>query len=751
MRLNQTIAGLTTVCVLAASLSWGALPAAALQRRKAVRVAPPAAAPPRPAGTDEGAKPAPMAAAFNSGRLPEAVRLPPGGDDERARALAQMVSARDGNSTAALYAALLAAGFGVRDADGSVVRTVEPGQGLAFEAWEVAAMAKMYGERRAVTLGELGSALSHAAPEMKAAPVSKFIASALRRHAREGGNPGLRFWARFVVELGRAGGRPDDLLAAREPEQVELDPVQAALILRRLFGDLYALGQKGGRSAARPPGGASPATRGPGDSGALFVRASYTPAAAPGAPPQQKGAAPPCKLEGDAGTVLDGMATVITTGFGELLGYLEEHAGGMLGKRAEWYAKFANVANILLAYAKLVATYAMLETKIQVQQPLPLVRTKSRVPGEKRQLTARVSMNVGNWQALNCVRTLLNVAAGLDFNLPNDGPVGGARVTWKLAPRLKDWSEASTREVQIVGFTGGRHIQDAGIGLIGTQPDRGISYAHETKTDDKGLSHVTLEGSPRRKPIMFESKAVPVMDEATVRTVVTLKAGDLKGDLVDLFGQATGGPLTLPAELFYRTSWASTAEATIPVKDWEECAGGWIGEVSYERVRDISRGDYVDRDEFNLTARVDEPGVMGYPGGITMLDVEARGRFKFGRETFRRGFCNGDYAKATVNLSGDTPLKVWLRIQGDEYQFSLRSPPIEAVEEREWAATNCPAAKVHQRQEFRRATARYGIQQAYHHYKGKIDPDNAGLITGSETEQIGDAVITVKWRLRRCA
>lgn len=89
-----------------------------------------------------------LAAAFNSGRLPEPSRKPSGTPDQVAAALAKSVAAGDDQSIPALLTALMTAGFGIRDSDGAVTQTVEPGQGLIFEAWEIASMAKMYGERR---------------------------------------------------------------------------------------------------------------------------------------------------------------------------------------------------------------------------------------------------------------------------------------------------------------------------------------------------------------------------------------------------------------------------------------------------------------------------------------------------------------------------------------------------------------------------------------------------------------------------
>ena len=64
-----------------------------------------------------------MAKAFSEGKLPEPARLPRGDVDQQAAALAKAVALRDESSTAALYAAVLAAGYGVRDTDGSIIQT----------------------------------------------------------------------------------------------------------------------------------------------------------------------------------------------------------------------------------------------------------------------------------------------------------------------------------------------------------------------------------------------------------------------------------------------------------------------------------------------------------------------------------------------------------------------------------------------------------------------------------------------------
>jgi len=86
-----------------------------------------------------------MAKAFDDGKLPEPMRLPPGNIDEQAATLAKAVLKGDEKSVPALYAAVLAAGYGIRDADGSVLETTDHGQGMVFRDWEIAAIAKLIG------------------------------------------------------------------------------------------------------------------------------------------------------------------------------------------------------------------------------------------------------------------------------------------------------------------------------------------------------------------------------------------------------------------------------------------------------------------------------------------------------------------------------------------------------------------------------------------------------------------------------
>src|SRR4051812_20282454 len=122
--------------------------------------------------------------AFRSGKLPEPMRLPQGNVDQQAAALAKAVTTSDDSSTAALYAAILASGYGVRDADGSVMQTTDNGQGLVLQSWEVAAAAKLYGEDYGVTLRHLSDTFTRTVPELKDVPLANGLLDGIRAGAK---------------------------------------------------------------------------------------------------------------------------------------------------------------------------------------------------------------------------------------------------------------------------------------------------------------------------------------------------------------------------------------------------------------------------------------------------------------------------------------------------------------------------------------------------------------------------------------
>jgi hypothetical protein len=608
------------VVVCLSVLSAGFSPLAAQTRRAAnIKKAPTQPAPTAPKTTSPASaennflasdSKTALSAAWTSGELPPPMALPGGNPDEIAATLARKVAAKSEESIPALLTALQLSGFFITDKNGQVSHapTDGKGQGLAINGWEAASVAKMFGEGKTTTLKDLGERLK-AIPYFRQRDVSPMLADAVRVNAENSRNPYLRMWARFIVELGKNSARKSDLTAsAAKPEEIEIDAIQHLLLMRRLYGDLWSRTQLW-KARIGTVGVQSPKSEVQSKKEVQFIGASYKSEEVSsreagvnpkfpdfglrtldfglntiGTPEEQKKI--PCRMDGNAPTVMDAGATISGEAYGKILELLEELYEDLPAEKAiQKFAMFQAAANIILAYAKFIQTYAALETKIVMEGAPPLIRTRNAKPGDRKPLRAEVRINIGNWQMYNCIRMVMNVTVGIDFSTLNDGPLGDVGVTWKLSEggasdRYSNSMGINKNGEQIVGITqdGIKRIQDAGVGV------RQIGDANYTKTDDKGIARVILEGTPQRNHKM--GRAFEVAKQARVYTLIRMKAGEIKGDMVDAIGQALGGvagTLTLPAELIYRTDWASTAALIVPVTDWEECERGWSGSISITR------------------------------------------------------------------------------------------------------------------------------------------------------------------------
>ena len=529
-----------------------------------------------------------MAEAFRSGKLPEPLPQPTGTPEQAAAELAKRVLAEDGQSTAALLTAVQMSGFSVRGDDGSLpYESVKPGQGIMIDAWEVAAVSKVFADGLQIKLTDLSNAFASTMPSLKNAPVDKLLLDGLRA-AANGNQPAKRFWADFIAELGRQSRQHFDLLAPYlDTGKVDLDAIQLSLILRRLAVDFMI--QEGsnnqkGQWAPVPQRDWTPA---------LWERASYEvddgtqpyvrdavwhPERGPRLVLVQEGGGSnlPCTLTEFASTLMDGYAYVSGKTFDALLEQVEKEG-------AEKYGKATSKANAVLALIKLIAYYACLETDVTMNGEPPLVRTQDIYrPGERRTLTGTVRENTKNWQAVNCTRIALN-GANLDISLPNDGPVAGVKTEWMLAK--------GGTSVSGTGITWGfvEFVSPQGTPLIQSAMVP-ISNPASPKTDEEGHTTIDLEGMKQREQL---SNPVPVMKQAQVNFSVAAKAVSIGQDAIDALGNGVGfnkgltaGPLTIGigglVETLLRSNIHLSKTLTIPVKDWVSCHGGWGGTIGYQ-------------------------------------------------------------------------------------------------------------------------------------------------------------------------
>lgn len=601
-----------------------------------------------------------LSEAWNSGQLPAPLAVRSTDGDVAIGELAAKIKAGNSESTPALLTALQQAGFFVTNKDGSVLLAPDDGkgQGLVINGWEVASVIKMYGTKKTVSVTELDATLKTIA-NFREINAASMMMNGVRANAENRENKYLRAWARLIIELGGSEESAAGLAAeGNSAGEERINAIQHLLLFRRLYGDISAVAQRFRMRAAMPGIGENiESVRRPRFYGAMEHSIDAEPVAVPDE------AAVPCKMDGNAPTIMDASATIIGTGYGELMGYLTDaFEGTPTGTMLEKVGMAQAVANVILVYAKFIQTYAALEVKISLQGDPPLVRTKNAAAGERKNLKADVRMNIGNWQMYNCIRTAMNLTAGIDFATLNDGPIGDIGVTWSLAQGSAKDTYSNRDGInqsgeQIVGFTqGGPRFQDAGTkagpGGNGIQ----VGNARYTKTDGNGVAQIMLEGSPQKNH--KSSRSRPVMKNAIVYTTIRMKAGEIKGDMVDVMGQAIGGVaglISMPAELLYRVSWFAAGELNVPVKDWEDCDGGWTGSitaVTRYRKEEPSRSsgnltEAIQHKEWNEKWTINLTGDQDRSGGF-VNGYFAKGMAEFSQTNYARNF----YAQSMCSDKG---------------------------------------------------------------------------------------------------
>lgn len=468
--------------------------------------------------------------------------------DRSAANLAKRINGAEENALPSLLTALQKAGFYVLDKKGAIQRHPESGKGQGLGIFEFEANGSLKLDKRGVkiSLVKMCESLVKDTPQITAESLAGALLSDIRKHSENTTNADLRFWGRLLIELGKSASPSFDLMTA-QPKDVTLSVLQATLLTRRLQGDLYTLKSRVGRFDNR---------RHRAESQSIFVKAVWTPDEYEFEPFLK---ASPCNLTGEQALILDAAAVGLTTGQGAVMELISRTipAVGSI-------ASAVGILNIVTAWGKLLASVTALKGEMTVEQPLPLKRTKNSVPGEKRLLTVRVWSEVGDWEVLNCVRPALNIATGLDFNLPTDGPLGDVLVEWEFAGENAT-NKASKKFVFFEPLPGAN-----------PKPNNQV-------TNDEGISKINLVGSPKVPGYAYLKNPMTVRKQADVVVTVRLKSSkDFVQNWIDIggtvIGVATGGPLGLvgaAAEIGFRAP-LPVARKTVPVTDHEECDDRWF-------------------------------------------------------------------------------------------------------------------------------------------------------------------------------
>ncbi|MGC4097621.1 MAG: hypothetical protein QM706_10930 [Nitrospira sp.] len=503
--------------------------------------------------------------------------------------LARRVLAGGAHGRAALRDALSASGFAVIDSKRRVLSGVpqKPEMGIPLEDWEVTILARAAADQMTVPFSELETDIALAVKDERAGHLmTALLLDAIRAGVNDS-IPTVRMWANLIIELGRQFAEPYDLLTVKDLAGVQLNGVQQVLMLKYLSAQFFALGIQ----HATDPSisrlsllslGKGSAMRLVADSEARAWRVSSLQPGDPCGFGTEEGIdtsiaasswgwslkfafGPLRNLADEAGLIEAYRELSETTDLRSIYRRQElirsgKEADALLNKYVKNLSIAHNIANALLSLAELTAVMNAVTIDITMDPSPPLVRTKTRQPGEFAKLAAALSFDLNKLDLpkqleLHCTGKFF-MGLGLDFAMPENGPIKGADVEWTLIEGgLKMDTKAGYKVTDaIVELENpGPRIQDAGVGFRDVRKS--------VRTDDKGKAKTGIHGAPQKRELGRDPQ--PVIKQATARVNVQLKPADMFRDLAD----ALKGPWVLPAQVLYRSHLLGK-NYKFKVRDW---------------------------------------------------------------------------------------------------------------------------------------------------------------------------------------
>jgi hypothetical protein len=439
---------------------------------------------------------------------------------------------------------------------------------MAFYDFEVAGMLKASKLGTVTTLKKLTDLIATETTGFPSGVMGEVILRDLKA-ALKAEDPQVRFAVSLIFEFGKNFPTPVDLATA-SPQNATLNIIQASLIERLMLGDLFTAyaSLTAGSYLSRP------ADLFRGNRKAFgFVNASYTPADDS-----------PCstieeltKLQKDGRTGIKVIKTIniyreLATNWGIKVSDIKT-PGVLTGTDSmKKFAKGISKANAVLSWMKLVVGMMRLKAKIDVQDPMPLVRVKHKFNpgGTSSTVTARFTMDIPDSDAINCAGKALGIATGgLSFSVPKNGPFADVPVTWEIV------ASGSTETLATPVYISSK--------------DEKHSDVSKQVTNSAGESSVVLTGKPQ-KIDMTNLPVVPLPKRVDLRLSIAMENMKLGNDAPKLgglfMGIAAADPLavfSIIPEVLSKIKFR-TFGARIPVRDWQLCTEDWAGEIIYKRV-----------------------------------------------------------------------------------------------------------------------------------------------------------------------
>jgi hypothetical protein len=464
----------------------------------------------------------------DSALLPPAAPLPLGGVSHAAVALAAQAASGGTAGLAALRTALAMSGFALTDVGGKVaVPAQAPAMGVDIPVGQVLALNGRNGTDHGETLSQIAATLAvPVAGHVSQAALVSTLQAGVTAAAAPGAKaaPPARFLAAFITSLG-----PYDSSGPLTTMQTWL----TYLGLASAFWQRAVAARAAGSKAALPAVTVAPASL-----------LAYSDSGGD------------CTISDTAGKILDVAAAglnflaggVSATGFGGLAGVISKAGEAKRGAGQVYEAgDYVAWANIALSLAHIIAEATSFQGDMQMDGGEPLIRTKeTHGYDERRTLTLHARFNIGKGQYANCFRTAINTA-GLDFSVPNDGPITKAKVSWTMD---NDPAGVLSNPTEFYLLAGSK-----GNGVV-------------TVTDDGGQTRVGLEGLPQRHKV--PDSVQPFIRHVHITAGITVRANNMFNDLVDAVSTVLAGPgaaASIVSNMIDHTG-SFTISKSFQVKDW---------------------------------------------------------------------------------------------------------------------------------------------------------------------------------------
>lgn len=513
---------------------------------------PGAATTPPPVGAETTSDDDPLGN-FSDKGLPEPAILGLRPSAGLARAVALKILKNDAESLSVLTAALQKAGFHIMDTNQKILYgpTSTP-IGAAFYDFEVAGMLRATGFGAVTTVEKLGTLIANNDPNLMRANFPKLLMNDLRT-ARTSADPQTQFIAALIFELGK--GTSD--LSTASPADARINLIQSSLIERIFLGDLIDAYERFSEQNASlfPRRGLFDRDR-----DVQFVRTSWN---FPG----------PCEEIADISKVV-GMEGKIKKVAGQIFNKesipsiftMPAAVKEQLGK----LAKGIEMAGILGSWVKVILANMNISADITVQNPLPLIRTKSdKQYDEQRYVTAKFKIDFKHADTINCVGKAMKTIAGISVEAPKDGPMKNVPVKWQPVHEGSGSSRYSEYPVTIMADDGKK--QDISIQV----------------TNALGENKIVLFGKPQAQNLENEA-VVPLAKKARLTVSVATENMNASEDLPKIFGFGAGGDFGVGAFIKLAPDIAAkmalkTYKVMVPVRDWQPCSEDWGGYINYTK------------------------------------------------------------------------------------------------------------------------------------------------------------------------